>query len=379
MNKDYQICVNCVMDTSDPEIHFDNDGVCNYCRDYFDKRKHFILDKNEKEFALNKIIQFCKKQGKRKKYDCIIGVSGGVDSTYTAYLVKKFGLRPLAIHLDNGWNTELAVSNIHNVLKKLDIELYTYVLDWEMFRSLQVAFLKASVPDLEIPTDHAIVALLRRIAAQYDVPIIWGVNYTTEFVLPKAWSQGHMNWEYIKKINNLFGSQKLKGYPHYTVFYLIYLNRIKKQQIFSILDLVDYNKESAKKFLISEFGWKDYGDKHHESIYTKFIQSYILPIKFGFDKRRAHISSLILAGQLSRQQALEILKRPPYDEKEIKEQLYLVLKKLGLTDKEFSNIMNMPPRKYENFAPKWPQKVRFIEKKIFNKVKNFSIKLGIKK
>ena len=319
------------------------------------------------------MIDFCKKKGKGKKHDCIIGVSGGVDSTYVAYKVKELGLRPLAVHLDNGWDAELAVSNIHNVLKKLNIELYTHVLDWEEFRSLQLAFLKASTPDSEIPTDHAISALMKSFAVKEDIPLITGQNFSSESILPRAWSQGHMDWDYIKKVNSLFGNKKLKDFPHYSVYKRIYWNRIKGLRNFSLLDYIDYDKEKAKKFLIEELGWRDYGGKHHESIYTKFFQAYILPTKFGFDKRRAHLASLILAGQITREEALEEMKKPLYDEKELQEHLIYVPKKLGITREEFEEIMNTPPRKYEEFSPKFPKVVLELEGKLFQlliKIKN---------
>jgi len=362
---EYQICKKCVMDNSDPEITFDEDGICNFCRSYEKRKKMFTPLAKEKSKHLQAIIDFCKKKGKGKKYDCIIGVSGGVDSTYVAYKVKELGLRPLAVHLDNGWDAELAVSNIHNVLKKLHIELYTHVLDWEEFRSLQLAFLKASTPDSEIPTDHAIGALMKSFAVKEGIPLITGQNFSSESILPRVWSQGHMDWDYIKKVNRLFGNKKLKDLPHYSVYKRIYWNRIKGLRTFSLLDYIDYDKKKAKKFLIEELGWRDYGGKHHESIYTKFFQAYILPTKFGFDKRRAHLTSLILAGQITRELALEEIEEPLYDEKELQEHLVYVPKKLGITREEFEDIMNTPPRKYEEFSPKFPKVVLQLEGKLF--------------
>ena len=375
INNEYKICNKCIMDTSDPEISFDETGTCNYCRRYEENKKLYYLTEEAKQRHLQAMTDFCKKKGQGKKHDCIIGISGGVDSTYVAYKVKELGLRPLAIHLDNGWDAELAVSNIHNVLKKLDIELYTKVLDWEEFRSLQVAFLKASTPDSEIPTDHAIGALLKSFAAKENIPLIWGVNYNSESILPKTWSQGHMDWGYIKKVNSLFGTKKLQDYPHYSVYKRIYWNRIKRLRIFELLDYIDYDKEKAKKFLIEELGWRDYGGKHHESIYTKFFQAYILPTKFGYDKRRAHLSSLILAGQKTREEALAEMKRPLYNEKELQEHLVYVPKKLGLTREEFEEIMNKPPRKYEEFSPKFPKILYEIENKFFGILFNIKKKI----
>jgi len=368
MNREYQICKNCVMDTSDPEIVFDKNGICNYCRSYEERKRIFTVSDENKFKYLQAMVNYCKKKGSGKAYDCIIGVSGGVDSTYVAYKVKELGLRPLAVHLDNGWDAELAVSNIHNVLKKLDIELYTYVLDWEEFRSLQAAFLKASTPDSEIPSDHAIGALLKSIATKENIPIIWGVNFSSESILPRVWSQGHMDWGYIKKINKLFGTKKLKTFPHYSVYKRIYWNRIKRIRIFSLLDYIDYDKEDAKKILIEKLGWRDYGGKHHESIYTKFFQAYILPTKFGFDKRRAHLSSLILARQITRESALKELNKPLYDKKELDEHLIYVPKKLGFSLEEFEEIMNTPPRMYEEFSPKLPKLILEFEGKLFNSI-----------
>ncbi len=371
----YQICKKCVMDTSDPEITFDDDGVCNHCRNYEVRKDMFVPKVSEKQLQLKSIIEYCKKNGKGKKYDCIIGISGGVDSTFVAYKVKEFGLRPLAVHLDNGWDAELAVSNINNVLKKLGIELYTHVLDWEEFKSLQIAFLKASTPDSEIPTDHAIGALMKEFAAKEDIPLIWGVNFSSEAVLPRSWSQGHMDWGYIKNVNNLFGTHKLKDFPHYSVFKRIYWNRIKQLRTFSLLDYIDYDKEKAKKFLIDDLGWRDYGGKHHESIYTKFFQAYILPTKFGFDKRRAHLSSLILSGQILRETAIGELQKPLYSEKELQEHLSYVPKKLGLSREEFDEIMNTPPRKYEEFSPRLPKVILELEEKIFRLLINMKKKI----
>ena len=363
--KKYQICTHCIMDTSDPEITFDERGFCNYCNNYEGRKKMFVPSTDEKSKHLQDMINLCKTKGRGKKYDCIIGVSGGVDSTYVAYKVKQLGLRPLAVHLDNGWDSELAVSNIHSVLKKLDIELYTKVLDWEEFRSLQVAFLRASTPDSEIPTDHAIGALLKNIAVKEDVPLILGVNYSSESILPRTWSQGHMDWGYIKRVNRLFGKHKLKDFPRYSVYKRIYWNRIKRLRTFLVLNYIEYDKEKAKKFLIEELGWRDYGGKHQESIYTKFFQAYILPTKFGYDKRRAHLSSLILAGQIKREEALKEMEKPLYNEKELQEHIIYVPKKLGLTQQEFGEIMKAPLRKYEEFAPHWPRKVLLFELKVF--------------
>lgn len=363
---EYQICKRCIMDTTDPDIIFDEKGYCNHCTNAVKNIEYYKTIDREQE--LKKIIERIKKKGQGKKYDCIIGVSGGVDSSYLAYKVKEFGLRPLAVHLDNGWDSELAVTNIKNLLTKLDIDLYTYVLDWEEFRSLQVAFLKASTPDSEIPTDHAILALMRKEAARYNASIIIGSNLITESIMAKSWSQGYQDWEYIKRVNKLYGTKKLKNFPHISIWTRIYYNRVKRQKMYCLLDYLNYNKEQAKKFLIENFGWKDYGSKHHESIYTKFYQNYILPTKFGFDKRKAHLSSLIVAGQITREEALEKMKEKLYNEDELKEHLEYVPKKLGISRKEFEAIMKTPPAKYTDVSPKIPRLIMKLENEFFKKI-----------
>ena len=363
--KDFRQCNTCVMDTSDPDIQFDERGVCNYCQNYMDRKEQFVPNKAAQKKQLEDLVQYCKRKGKGKAYDCVIGVSGGVDSTYVAYLVKQLGLRPLAVHLDNGWNSELAISNIRNTLQKLNIELHTYVLDWEEFRKLQLAFLKASTPDSEIPSDHAIVALMRKIANDENIPVIWGVNFSSEAILPQAWSQGHMDWTYIRNVNHIFGKNQLKNYPYYSIWRLIYYNRIKRQRLFNILNLIDYNKEEAKRLLQTELGWRDYGGKHYESIYTRIFQSYILPEKFGFDKRKAHYSSLILAGQLNRNEALRLLEIPLYDKETIESDIQYLTKKLQISVNVFDEIMSLPPKSYHDYRSKWVDRVKRIEKHVF--------------
>jgi len=349
----YRMCKQCVMDTTDPEIYFDDEGICNHCRRYELLKNSYPHNLNEKEKKreLQKIIEKMKNSGKNKKYDCVIGVSGGVDSTYLAYLTKKFGLRPLAVHLDNGWNSELAVNNIEKCLRALGIDLETIVLDWGEFKDLQLAFLKASVPDVEIPTDHAIIASLYKVASKYNIKyIVLGVNFSTESVLPRMWSHGHNDWKYIKSIYKKFGNKKkLNSFPHLSLVDYFYYIFIKKIKIVKLLDYVKYNKKEAIETL-KKFGWKPYGHKHYESIYTRFVQGYYLPKKFNYDKRKAHLSSLILSGQITREEALKELKKNPYPSKELEEEdKKYVLKKLNLTEKEFEKIMKTPPKHFWDY------------------------------
>jgi len=365
---EFQRCISCVMDSSDPDIAFDSNGVCSHCLAYPQKKNAFVPDEQNGKLLLEKMVRECKQAGRNKPYDCVIGVSGGVDSSYVAYLVHQLGLRPLAVHLDNGWNSELAVTNIRNLLQKLGIELHTFVLDWESFMDLQLAFLRASTPDSEIPSDHAIVALMRSMADKEGVPVIWGVNFSSEAILPQAWSQGHMDWTYIKEVHKKFGRKKLINYPHYSVWKLIWYNRFRRQKLYNILNYIPYNKEEAKKILMSETGWRDYGGKHFESVYTKIFQSYILPVKFNFDKRKAHYSSLILAGQMSRDEALELLKVNSFDSEKIQTEIEFLAKKLQISLAEFEEIMHLPARSYKDYKQQWPDLVKKADKIIFKRI-----------
>ena len=279
----------------------------------------------------------------------------------------------MAIHLDNGWDSELAVMNIENLLKKLDIDLYTHVIDWEEFRDLQVSFLKASTPDSEIPTDHAIVSLLYKKAKELNIKyVIIGRNIKTETHVPLAWSQGHGDWKYIRSVQKLFGTQKLKTYPHRTFTQDL---RYSKEQIWvNILDYVDYVKEDAKRVLQDELCWKDYGGKHHESIYTRFFQGYILLRKFGYDKRRGHFSSLICSGQMKREEALMLLKDPPYPTDSQEADKRYVIKKLGLTNSDFEAIMNKPIKTIMDY-PSYEETIRRIRVGRFYRVIRYFYRL----
>ncbi len=346
-----KICKTSVMDNiADPDIFFDENGVSNYYYEYHEKAKSRVFNSPSDGSKLNEIVSKILEAGKGKEYDCIIGVSGGVDSTYIAYKVKELGLRPLAIHFDNGWNSELAVKNIENTLKKLDIDLFTYVIDWEEFKSLQLAFLKASTPDGEIPTDHAIFALFFKIAQEKRIKyIINGNNFETESVMPLTWSYGHIDWSYIKNVNRIFGAAKLNTYPTITPLKYFYYTFVKGIRIISLLNYMPYNKIEAMDLLQNKLDWKYYGGKHYESIYTRFYQGYILPQKFKIDKRKAHISSLIFAGQMTREEGLEELKNPIYPEALFKEDKGFVLKKLGLSPVEFDKILISTNKTFKDY------------------------------
>lgn len=339
------------MDTAvDRSISFDQDGVCNHCRRNDELRVARVVSGPSGEATLARLIEQIKTTGRGRDYDCIIGVSGGVDSTYVAYLVRELGLRALAVHFDNGWNSELAVKNIEHVLNKLGIDLFTYVVDWPEFRDLQLAFLKASTPDGEVPTDHAISALLWREASRRGIRyIISGMNFVTESISVPDWAYGHSDWRYIKDVHRRYGSMPLRTYPRFGWPFLFYVNVVKRVRIVSMLNYVNYRKEDAMRLLQEKLGWKYYGGKHHESIYTRFYQGYVLPRKFGIDKRYGHLSDLINAGQLTREEALRETQTPPYAEDLQREDLAYVIKKLGLTAQQFDEIMHAPRRSFRDF------------------------------
>lgn len=339
----YRICTQCVMDSSDPEITFDEKGVCNHCHTYDERIAKEVFAPDEGKKRLEETISLIKREGKDKPYDCILGLSGGVDSTYVAYLCKRvYGLRPLAVHLDNGWNSEIATRNIENIVNILDIDLYTEVLNWDEFKRLQLSFLKASTPDSEIPTDHAIVSTLYNQAKKNGIRwIMDGSNIATEIMVPATWSHGHSDWKYICSLNKIFDpANKLKTYPHYSYFqYLIEYPRIRKLVRFPILNYLDFNKLAAMEVLKKELNWEPYGGKHYESIYTRFYQGYILPKKFGFDKRRSHLSCLIKNGRITRDDALRELQSPAISEEMFTQDKAFTIKKLGINEEEFALIM----------------------------------------
>lgn len=361
----YQVCTRCIMDTvADAYITFDDSGICHHCRRYDELVSARVLRGKEGSEALERLLDRVKAVGRNREYDCLIGVSGGVDSTYVAYLVKQHGLRPLAIHFDNGWNSELAVKNIEQVLSKLEIDLHTYVVDWEEFRDLQLAFLKASTPDGEVPTDHAIASLLWIEAARRGIRyVISGMNFATESISVPSWSYGHSDWRYIRDVHRRFGTVKLKTYPHFPLQSLFYFNAVRGIRSISILNYVDYNKEEAKKLLEAKLGWKNYGGKHHESIYTRFYQGYVLPRKFGVDKRYGHLSDLINSGQISRSEALAEIRQPPYPEQMQRQDLLYVSKKLGLSVERFEEIMRTPVKSFRDYRNNF-EAVEFLRRTV---------------
>ncbi len=350
MDATYRICNRCVMDTTDPDIEFDEKGHCNHCRAFFDRIANNENTNNYTKDNLQLIVNKIKEHGKNKEYDSILGISGGVDSSFLAYNAKILGLRPLVVHFDNGWDSELAVKNIEHIIKKLNFDLYTYVIDWEEFKDLQKSFFKASVIDIEMLTDHAIMATMFNLAKKYRIKyVLSGTNIATEFIMPRKWLFQKWDIKNIKSIQKLYGTKKIDKFPIYGPWAFFLTRYLYRFEYVEILNYINYNKDDAIKILQNELGWKYYGGKHYESVFTRFYQGYILPEKFGIDKRKAHLSNLICTGQISREDALEELKKETYDPDLKRQDKEYVIKKLCFTDEEFNKIMQEKPNSHLDF------------------------------
>ena len=346
-----QICERCVMDTTVPDIQFYEDGRCSCCLQYDEVNVKDLYSGADGQARADSLIEKMRHAGRNKTYDCLIGMSGGVDSSYVAYLVaKKYGLRVLAIHLDNGWNTELAVANVENLVNKLGIDLITHVLDWNEFRDIQTSFIKSGISNIEIPTDHAIWAVLLKTAAKMKIPyIIAGNNVTTESIMPESWLYGSKDSKLIKGIHGAFGSVKTKSYPMLSTFDYVNYLLIQGIRWVPILNYVDFVKADAKQLLMDELGWRDYGGKHYESIFTRFFHASYLPEKFGFDLRKSYLSALVCSRQVSREDALKELELPPAPEDMLRRDREYVLKKLGLSEDEYEALLLEEPKNYFDY------------------------------
>lgn len=351
-NRPYQQCAISVMDTiADPHITFDEKGICNYYYEHLQKEKDFVLKGEAGTKKVEELVEKIKADGKGKKYDCITGISGGVDSTYLCLQAKKLGLRTLVVHFDNGWNSELAVKNIENIIGKLGFDLYTLVVDWNEFKDLQLAYLKASVVDIEALTDHAIAGTLYKLAAENNIKhILSGYNIVTEATLPKHWVFSKTDDANIKDIHKKFGTAPLKTYPFFGLKQKKMYAGLKGIDTINLLNYLDYNKQAVKEVISKELGWRDYGGKHYESVFTRFYQGYILPVKFGIDKRKAHLSDLIYSGQITKAQALDELQKPIMEKEQLEQDYAFVLKKFNLTETEFEAIIKAPRREHTEFA-----------------------------
>jgi N-acetyl sugar amidotransferase len=359
------------MDNTDPDIFFDKDGVCNHCIE-FDLKFKLIPRVDYRESSLFwRIVEAIKASSKGQDFDCILGLSGGVDSSYLAHLCKEVHLKPLIVHFDNGWNTEYATRNIENLVNKLGFELYTYVINWEEFKELQLSYFRASVIDLEVPTDHLIFGALFSIAKKYRIKnILSGYNLTSEGIMPRAWLYEHkFDRANMKSIHSSYGSGKIGNLPTLGLWDRIYYQKIYRFKQHHLLQSFLYNKIEAKRILVEKYDWKDYGGKHYESVFTRFYQGYFLPHKFCIDKRKAHLSTLICSGQMTREEAIDELRNPPYDLDLQKQDRIYVCKKWGITLEEFDSIMNSPVRGHNEFAEE--RKLEQQIQKIINYVKPF--------
>lgn len=333
----------------DPDLVLE-DGVCNHCRRYDELLASRVFSGQEGAEKLTDLVATIKASAEKRRYDCLIGLSGGVDSTYVALKVKELGLRPLGIHVDNGWNSELAVSNVEKTVKALDLDLVTEVLDLRQFYDLQRAFLLASTPDGDVPTDHAIQASMWGIARKYGIKyVISGMNFRTEAISVPSWSYGHSDWRYIRAVHKEFGKVRLTDYPHFGFGELFYTNAVARVRIVSILNYLDYDKAVAVGELQDKLDWRPYPGKHFESIYTRFYQGYILREKFGIDKRRGHLSDLVNSGQITRDEALRQVEEVDYEPLLIEQDREFFLKKLNLTPAEFQAIMDAPVRSFKDY------------------------------
>jgi N-acetyl sugar amidotransferase len=370
----YQMCTRTVMDTTDPEITFDENGVSNHALNYDRTMKRFVdaAMAGDRADELAAIVETIKAAGKGKQYDCVIGVSGGVDSTYLALQAVKLGLRPLAVHFDSGWNSELAVDNIHNIVSKLGLDLVTDVVDWREMRDLQLSFLKSGVTDWDIPMDHAFPAVAYREAARHGIRyILSGTNFATESIMPSAWGFNGADAVHLKAIHRRFGKVKLKTYPTMGIFkrYFWY-GYIRPMTTVNLLNYMRYVKSEAKQAITDELGWRDYGGKHYESVFTRYYQGSYLPKRFGWDKRKGHLSSLIVSGQTTRDEALKELAQVDYPPELEKQDHEFIAKKLGLSVDELDTIVNRPPVSHLEYRnSQWA----------FDLLLNLSDRLGIRR
>lgn len=340
-----QVCTFCVMDSVIPALEFDSNGQCSCCKQAIERRPYEWWPNSEGEVRLDDMVKRLKLMGKGQKYDCMVGLSGGVDSAYLAHLaVRKLGLRVLAVHVDGGWNTAAAVRNIESIVRKLDIDLHTFVVEWSEIRDIQLSFLRSSVLNQDIPQDHAFFSTLYRTAINQGVyNFLSGVNYATENIIPPNWGHPYMDSKQIRAIHSIFGSRPLKFYPFMGFPEFIWHTRLRKRlSVFKPLDFILYNKNLAQNVLEKEYGWIDYGGKHNESRFTKFYQETYLPRKFDFDKRRLHLSSLIVSGQLTRDLALKELQCPIVDEVFQQRDIRFIAKKLGISTVELERLIDQP-------------------------------------
>lgn len=348
----YQVCSNCVMDTSDSRITFDAKGVCDHCRTFVEKVKPNWHTGERGERELRAMVEKIKAAGRGRDFDCIIGMSGGIDSSYLIHVATEFGLRPLVFHVDAGWNSQEAVNNIEKLVDKLGLDLYTEVIDWEEMRDLQLAFFKSGVPHIDTPQDHAFFATMYKFAEQHDIKhILTGANLSTECIRnPLEWMYYQSDSIQLMDIHRRFGTRPLVNFPTTSILrHKIWLPYVKGIRVVRPLNYVPYDKAAAVKLLTEKFGWQPYPQKHFESRFTRFYEGFWLPRKFGFDTRKVQYASLIVTGQMTREEALERLKAPALDEATVRQEFEYVANKLGITTSELQDHFDAPNKTYRDY------------------------------
>jgi len=350
--REHQICTQCVMDTTDSAITFDTRGVCDHCITFRTKVQPNWHTDERGERELRALVQAIKASGQGKDFDCIIGMSGGIDSSYLTYIATEFGLRPLVFHVDAGWNSQEAVNNIEKLVDALGLDLYTEVIDWEEMRDLQLAFFKSGVPHIDTPQDHAFFATMYKFAEQHDIKtILTGANLSTECIRnPIEWMYYQSDSIQLKDIHRRFGTKPLHNFPTTSILrHKIWLPYVKGIRVVRPLNLVPYDKAGAVKLLTEKFGWQPYPQKHFESRFTRFYEGFWLPKKFGFDTRKVQFSSLIVTGQMTRAEALEKLKTPALDDATVRQEFEYVANKLGITTAELQGYLEAPNKTYRDY------------------------------
>lgn len=354
MNEPYRVCTRCVMDTSAADITFDADGVCNYCTEFLARSSHVLhksADQRQRELAA--FVEQVKAAGRGKRYDCVIGVSGGVDSSWALVQAVALGLRPLAVHMDNGWNSELAQNNIANLVRGLGVDLHTHVIDWDEYRKLMQAFFDADVIDVELLYDNAMLAVNHQQAARYGIKfILSGGNQATEGMrMPRNWNWFKYDRKNIKALARRFGKARLATFPSIGTLGYIWYRLVRGIRWVSFLDYFEYNKFDALESLKRNYGYKPYPYKHYESIFTRFYQGYILPEKFGVDKRRVHLSTLIGSGQMSRDEAVAALQCIPYPDANAREEdKQYFMKKMGWSAADLAAYIARPEQSHDGYS-----------------------------
>jgi N-acetyl sugar amidotransferase len=346
-------CINCVMDTTDSKIKFDENGICDHCNTFYSSIKPFWNHNENGNKELIGLIKKIKKEGKGKDYDCLMGMSGGIDSSYLLYkMVTEFGLRPLVFHVDAGWNSQIAVNNIERLVDGLGLDLYTEVINWEEMKDLQLAFFKSGVPHIDVPQDHAFFATMYKFASKYNIKtILTGGNYSTECVRnPLEWMYYQSDSIQLKDIYKKHGTAKLSAYPVTNIlWHKIWLPYFKGIKLFRPLDFIPYNKDNAMQMLVEKFGYQKYPQKHFESRFTRFYEGFWLPHRFGYDTRKVQFSSLILTNQMTREEAVEKLKNDSYTSEQIKEDFEYVSNKLGITSDELWSYFHAPKKSFQDY------------------------------